>query len=150
MGRVERGLAPMHESFASLFADAPSKLKDEFRVTLDHMAPKAQGDNWRIALDGKNLRFVTQAENRFLHLLDTPGRGGLATDGWPEYERRPLIRAIRRSARPPASLIERHQRRPSCCHMRLYREPGLAHQHQPHLPDRRSRQGPRGPRQRGC
>jgi hypothetical protein len=73
--------APVHESFQDQFQDYPAKYKDEFRLSLDHLEPKAQADNWKVALDADNLRFVVQAENRFLHLLDTSRAGVWPPDG---------------------------------------------------------------------
>jgi hypothetical protein len=75
-GAIEAGKgvrAPVHQSLPQEFEDYPASLKDEFRVSLDHIAPKAQDENWKIALDSDNLRYVVQAENRYLHLLDRLG-----------------------------------------------------------------------------
>lgn len=67
------GRAPVHSSFTKEFADSPAKLIDEFRVSIDHTLPKAKGENWQQALDPDHLQFVTQAENRYLQLLETKG-----------------------------------------------------------------------------
>jgi outer membrane protein OmpA-like peptidoglycan-associated protein len=71
---VEKGgRAPLHESLSRDFAGTPRSRWDEFRLTVDHMQPKAKGDSWRLALDPDHLQFTTQAENRYLQLLDVLG-----------------------------------------------------------------------------
>jgi len=66
----ESGRAPLQKSYTKF----PEKLRDEFRVSLDHTKPKATGDNWRGALDGGALEFVTQAGNRDLQRVESlPG-----------------------------------------------------------------------------
>jgi hypothetical protein len=64
-----KGTAPLHESHLS----QGSKFLDEYRISLDHIAPKAQGQNWQRALDPNNLQFVSHAENRFLNTMDVKG-----------------------------------------------------------------------------
>ena len=56
---------------APLFAaakDLPDVFKVEFRISLDHIAPKAT--YWQQALDAENLRFVTQWDNWLLDQID--------------------------------------------------------------------------------
>jgi hypothetical protein len=56
---------------APLFAaakDLPDTFKMEFRISLDHIAPKAT--YWKQALDADNLRFVTQWDNWLLDQID--------------------------------------------------------------------------------
>jgi hypothetical protein len=56
---------------APLFAAAknlPDTFRMEFRISLDHIAPKAQF--WQQALDADNLRFVTQWDNWLLDQID--------------------------------------------------------------------------------
>jgi hypothetical protein len=64
-----KGTAPLHESHLN----QGSKFLDEYRISLDHMAPKDQGENWQRALDPNNLQFVSHAENRFLNTMDVKG-----------------------------------------------------------------------------
>jgi hypothetical protein len=41
-------------------------MEKEFSISLDHILEKAQGDNWKKALDADNLRFVTFWDNWLL------------------------------------------------------------------------------------
>ncbi|MEQ1529831.1 MAG: DUF4157 domain-containing protein [Methylococcales bacterium] len=43
----------------------------QFRVSLDHLAPKATGENWQHALDGDKLMFITQADNTKLQHIES-------------------------------------------------------------------------------
>jgi hypothetical protein len=43
----------------------------QFRVSLDHLAPKAIGENWQHALDGDKLMFITQADNTKLQHIES-------------------------------------------------------------------------------
>ena len=53
---------------APVLADALGKgvPKDEFRISLDHVEPKAKGSNWMKALDASNLEFRMQADNTMI------------------------------------------------------------------------------------
>jgi hypothetical protein len=64
-----KGAAPLHESHLS----QGSKFVDEYRISVDHIAPKAKGDNWLRALEPDNLQFTSHAENRFLNTMDAKG-----------------------------------------------------------------------------
>jgi hypothetical protein len=42
---------------------------EEVRVSIDHIAEKAIGENWRIAIDADNLRFEFQNPNAFREIV---------------------------------------------------------------------------------
>lgn len=60
-----RGNAPLLEAAIGSSVNA-----DEYRISLDHMAPKATGNNWQRVLDATNLQFVTHADNTMLQNLE--------------------------------------------------------------------------------
>jgi hypothetical protein len=62
----KRGNAPLVQGYEAF----PRKLWDEFRVSLDHMAPKATGDNWRFSLDASNLQLRIHADNTMIQNLE--------------------------------------------------------------------------------
>jgi hypothetical protein len=53
----------------SAVSDFPGKER-EFLLSLDHMAPKATGDNWQRALDADNLQFVSFWDNWLLNQIE--------------------------------------------------------------------------------
>jgi hypothetical protein len=53
----------------NIFTDFPGQER-EFILSLDHIAPKAQGENWRMALDPENLRFVSFWDNWLLAQIE--------------------------------------------------------------------------------
>jgi hypothetical protein len=70
----DRGFVFRGKSGAPLidgYQQFPRRFWDEFRVSLDHTAPKATGGNWIYSLDGALLEFVTHADNTMLQILET-------------------------------------------------------------------------------
>ncbi len=62
----DEGRAPM------LAASSDKNLRpSQSRVSLDHLEPKATGENWKYALDGENLMFVMQADNTKLQHIES-------------------------------------------------------------------------------
>ena len=59
-GTESQGRAPLMDGFH----EADALQWDEFRISLDHLARKADEENWRFALESSLLEFATQADNR--------------------------------------------------------------------------------------
>jgi hypothetical protein len=63
---TERGKAPLLG--AAVGKGVPV---EEFRISLDHVEPKAKEGNWVYALDADKLEFRTHADNTMLQHLET-------------------------------------------------------------------------------
>jgi hypothetical protein len=59
---------------AQLEVSAPDVPVEEIRVSLDHILEKAQGENWRLAINGDNLQFEFHAPNSFREIVQVRHR----------------------------------------------------------------------------
>ncbi|WP_203886015.1 hypothetical protein [Planotetraspora kaengkrachanensis] len=66
---VERGFTVNGERAAYLEVEGVHR--QEVALGLDHMSPKATGDNYRYALDGDRIQFLFQADNTKLSHIET-------------------------------------------------------------------------------